>query len=97
MMETAKDGNLEFVAAVCGRMQRVGLVTGKAEFSQRYLGHSPSYLTSMTARGRRVPGRVIEYLRDQIETTIATSSASMSGRAGKHLNEILRLTAGHQS
>lgn len=65
-------------------------MTGKAELSQKYRGHSPSYLTSMTARGRRVPDRGIECLRVQIETTIATSSASMSGRAGKHLNETLR-------
>lgn len=51
--------DIELLEAVCERMQQVGLVQSKAEFSTRMLGKGPSYLTSMSARDRQVPEEVV--------------------------------------
>lgn len=61
---------IEFLEQVCERMQRVGLVTTKAEFSQRLLGKAPSYLTSMKARERHVPGDVTGYLKARLRADL---------------------------
>ncbi|MFK4767100.1 DUF6626 family protein [Rhizobium sp. ZW T2_16] len=53
---------IEFLEQVCERMQRVGLVNTKAEFSERMLGKAPSYLTSMKTRERHASQDVIDYL-----------------------------------
>ncbi|MBO9655182.1 MAG: hypothetical protein J7562_12690 [Agrobacterium tumefaciens] len=62
--------DIEFLEAVCERMQQVGLVQSKAEFSTRMLGKGPSYLTSMSARNRKVPEDVMTFLVDQVTRDI---------------------------
>ncbi|WKL20198.1 hypothetical protein QYR00_14215 [Agrobacterium tumefaciens] len=62
--------DIEFLEAVCERMQQVGLVQSKAEFSTRMLGKGPSYLTSMSARDRKVPDEVMAFLIDQVTADI---------------------------
>ncbi|TRB06347.1 hypothetical protein EXN61_14315 [Agrobacterium tumefaciens] len=62
--------DIEFLEAVCERMQQVGLVQSKAEFSTRMLGKGPSYLTSMSARDRKVSDEVMAFLTDQVTTDI---------------------------
>ncbi|MXN50090.1 hypothetical protein GR158_03085 [Shinella sp. AETb1-6] len=62
--------DIEFLEAVCERMQQVGLVQSKAEFSTRMLGKGPSYLTSMSARDRQVPEEVMSFLSGQLTADI---------------------------
>lgn len=63
--------DIEFLETVCERMQQVGLVQSKAEFSTRMLGKGASYLTSMSARDRKVPDEVMTFFKHQLGTDIA--------------------------
>lgn len=74
--------DIEFLEIVCDRMQQVGLVQSKADFSARMLGKGPSYLTSMSARDRKVPDEVIGFLAGQLHNDIFDDDV-----------EILRLNA----
>lgn len=56
------------------RMQEAGLVTSKAEFSQRFLGKGASYLTSMRSRQRHVPDDVFALLIERLEAEITGSA-----------------------
>ncbi|MGE6784721.1 hypothetical protein ACQKGL_19600 [Ensifer adhaerens] len=70
--------DIEFLETVCERMQQIGLVQSKADFSTRMLGKGPSYLTSMSARDRRVPDEVVAFLAGQIQNDIADDDAELS-------------------
>lgn len=85
--------DIEFLETVCERMQQVGLVQSKADFSARMLGKGPSYLTSMSARDRRVPDEVMGYLRQQLEYDhdLASDELSELCRKVRHSEETLRL------
>lgn len=74
--------DIEFLETVCERMQQVGLVQSKADFSARMLGKGPSYLTSMSARDRKVPDEVMTFLAGQLHNDIFDDDV-----------EILRLNA----
>ncbi|UDF28490.1 UNVERIFIED_ORG: hypothetical protein LHK14_13325 [Roseateles sp. XES5] len=74
--------DIEFLETVCERMQQVGLVQSKADFSARMLGKGPSYLTSMSARDRKVPDDVMTFLAGQLHNDILDDDV-----------EILRLNA----
>ena len=63
--------DMEILEALCERMQQVGLVASKSDFSTRMLGKEPSYLTSMKARDRQVPKDVIAHLIQRLEDDIA--------------------------
>lgn len=65
---------LSFLEDIYIRMQETGLVTSKAEFSQRYLGKGASYLTSMRSRQRNVPDDVFAFLTDRLEAGMAESA-----------------------
>lgn len=67
-----RDDNLKILMSVCAAMQARGIVASKAEFSTRILGKSPSYLSSMVARNRRVDDTTISELKRVIETWIET-------------------------
>jgi hypothetical protein len=67
-----KNNNLEFLKTVCSAMQARGLVSSMADFSTRMLGRSPSYLSSMVARNRRVNDRTISDLKRKIQACIET-------------------------
>lgn len=59
---------------IYARMQEAGLVTSKAEFSQRFLGKGASYLTSMRSRQRNVPDDVFAFLADRLEAGMDESA-----------------------
>lgn len=71
--------DIEFLEAICERMQQVGLVHSKADFSARILGKGPSYLTSMSARDRKVPDEVIMYLAEQLRAGIEDDGNAITG------------------
>lgn len=62
--------DIEFLETVCDRMQQVGLVQSKADFSARMLGKGPSYLTSMRAWDRNVPDEVMMHLVGRLKADI---------------------------
>lgn len=90
--------DIEFLQALCERMRQVGLVQSKADFSTRLLGKGTSYLTSMSARDRKVSEEVIAFLRQQLEAdiavgenTLATLQTDLNGeeRSQKHRYQFL--------
>lgn len=98
--------DIEFLETVCERMQQVGLVQSKAEFSARMLGKGPSYLTSMSARDRKVPDEVITYLAGQLQEGVAGDDAALAGlyeqaarhkRDRKHRADMLKWVARHRA
>jgi hypothetical protein len=48
------------------------LTASKADFSLRWLGRHPSYLTSMRARTRHVSPEVLDFFYQQLERYMAT-------------------------
>jgi len=70
--------DIEFLETICERMQQVGLVQSKADFSTNMLGKGPSYLTSMSARDRKVPEEVMASLAGQLQNDIADDDAALS-------------------
>lgn len=98
--------DIEFLEAVCERMQQVGLVQSKAEFSTRMLGKGPSYLTSMSARDRKVPDEVMAFLTDQLTTDIEEDDVAIfilseqceqRRRDQLHRNDLLGWIAHHRA
>lgn len=97
--------DIEFLETVCERMQQVGLVQSKAEFSTRMLGKAPSYLTSMSARDRQVPDEVMVFLAgqltagieaDDVAIFILTQQCEQRQRDQHHRNDLLCWIAGHR-
>jgi len=98
--------DIEFLEAVCERMQQVGLVQSKAEFSTRMLGKGPSYLTSMSARDRQVPEEVVAFLTGQLTADreaedvaifILTEQRNQRRRDQDHRNDLLGWIAHHRA
>ncbi len=98
--------DIEFLEAICERMQEVGLVQSKADFSTRMLGKGPSYLTSMSARDRKVPDEVMAFLIDQVTADIEADDVAIfilyeqceqRRRARLHRNDLLGLIAHHRA
>lgn len=61
---------IEFLETIYGQLHEAGIVRSKGEFSERLLGKSPSYLTSMRAKQRAVSNEVIMALGDAIYSEI---------------------------
>jgi len=57
---------IEFLELIYGQLHEAGIVRSKGEFSERLLGKSPSYLTSMRAKQRGISGEVIMGLGDAL-------------------------------
>ena len=57
---------IDLIESVYGQLHEAGIVRSKGEFSQRLLGKSPSYLTSMRAKQRAVSSDVILGLGDNL-------------------------------
>lgn len=98
--------DIEFLEAVCERMQQVGLVQSKAEFSTQMLGKGSSYLTSMSARDRQVPDEVMAFLTDQLTADIEAGEVAISNlseqckqrrRDQDHRNDLLGWIAHHRA
>ncbi|ANM18240.1 hypothetical protein AMK06_CH03366 [Rhizobium sp. N541] len=67
--------DIKLLETICEHMQKVGLVQSKADFSTRMLGKGPSYLTSMSARDRKVPDQVIAFFTAQLQYGVADDDA----------------------
>lgn len=98
--------DIEFLEAICERMQQVGLVQSKAEFSTRMLGKGSSYLTSMSARDRKVPDEVMAFLIDQVTADIEADDVAIfilseqreqRRRDQLHRNDLLGWIAHHRA
>lgn len=92
------DNRTDLIEAVFQRMQQVGFVATKAEFSIKLLDKSPSYLTSMKARDRHIGDDVIEVLLDNIQWAMAEEAGEMDAMKSEiarrelmfdHLQELL--------
>ena len=57
---------VDLIESVYGQLHEAGIVRSKGEFSERLLGKSPSYLTSMRAKQRVVSSDVILGLGDNL-------------------------------
>ncbi|GEM_PF-1454737 len=62
---------IEFLEQVYEQLHEAGIVRSKGEFSQRLLGKSSSYLTSMRARQRVISGEIIMGMSDNLMAEIA--------------------------
>ncbi|TAA58861.1 DUF6626 family protein [Shinella sp. JR1-6] len=100
------NNEIEFLETVCERMQQLGLVQSKADFSARMLGKGQSYLTSMSARDRKVPDEVIAHLAGQLQDGIAHDDAALAGlheeatrheRDRKHRADMLEWVSRHRT
>lgn len=61
---------IEFLETIHGQLREVGIVRSKGEYSERLLGKSPSYLTSMRSKQRVISGEVIMGLGDNLMAEI---------------------------
>jgi hypothetical protein len=61
---------IEFLETIFKQLHEAGIIRSKGEFSERLLGKSPSYLTSMRARQRVISGEVIMGLGDRLVAEI---------------------------
>jgi hypothetical protein len=66
---------IEFLERVYEQLHEAGIIRSKGEFSERLLGKSPSYLTSMRAKRRKVPTHIIMGLGDTLLTSLRSNSA----------------------
>jgi hypothetical protein len=72
---------IELLTKTYEQLSAIGAVTTKAEFSCRFLGKSPSYMTSMQARDRAVSDAVLGALEntmlEEIRRTARSGDAAM--------------------
>lgn len=61
---------IEFLETIYGQLHEAGIIRSKGEFSERLLGKSPSYLTSMRAKQRVISSEVIMGLGDNLMVEI---------------------------
>lgn len=61
---------IEFIESIYGQLHEAGIIRSKGEFSERLLGKSPSYLTSMRAKQRVVSSDIIMGLGDNLMAEI---------------------------
>ena len=88
---------IEFLETIYGQLHEVGIVRSKGEFSERLLGKSPSYLTSMRAKQRVISGAVVMGLGDNLMAEIAelgsdpahTENCALLRRAAAQVNNYL--------
>ncbi|HWU19328.1 MAG TPA: DUF6626 family protein [Devosia sp.] len=67
---------IELLTRTYEQLSVIGAVATKAEFSCRFLGKSPSYMTSMQARGRAVSDEVLETLENNMLAEIRRTAKS---------------------
>jgi hypothetical protein len=66
---------IEFLETIYGQLREAGIVRSKGEFSERLLGKSPSYLTSMRAKQRVISSEVMMGLADNLMAEITEVSS----------------------
>jgi hypothetical protein len=67
---------IELLEIIYEQLHEAGIVRSKKEFSERLLGRSPSYLTSMRAKQRVVSSSVVMSLGDNLIAEIRSSTAA---------------------
>ena len=67
---------IELLTKTYEQLSAIGAVATKAEFSCRFLGKSPSYMTSMQARDRAVSDEVLETLENTMLAEIRRTTKS---------------------
>lgn len=67
---------IELLTKAYEQLSAIGAVATKAEFSCRFLGKSPSYMTSMKARDRAVSDEVMETLENNMLAEIRSTAKS---------------------
>jgi len=65
------DRGIEFLELIYEQLRGAEIVRSKGEFSERLLGKSPSYLTSMRAKQRVISSEVMVILGDNLMAEIA--------------------------
>jgi hypothetical protein len=80
---------IELLTKTYEQLSAIGAVATKAEFSCRFLGKSPSYMTSMQARDRAISDEVMETLENTMLAEIRRTAKS-GNIAGEALNMGLR-------
>jgi hypothetical protein len=76
--------NLDFIETIFSAMLEAGFVSSKAEFSTEYLDKGASYLTSMSARARRVPNETIGQLALNLEVQRDAAAAEVAKIVERH-------------
>lgn len=69
---------IEFLESIYGQLHEAGIVRSKGEFSERLLGKSPSYLTSMRAKQRVISSEVIMGLGDNLMAEIGELGSDLA-------------------
>lgn len=67
---------IELLTKTYEQLAAIDAVATKAEFSRRFLGKSPSYMTSMQARDRAVSDEVLETLENTMLAEIRRTTKS---------------------
>ncbi|MFD1253154.1 hypothetical protein DEVEQU_01022 [Devosia equisanguinis] len=88
---------IEFLELIYGQLHGARIIRSKGEFSERLLGKSPSYLTSMRAKQRVISSDVIMGLGDNLMAaidelgpdTVHVESRATLRRAVAHVNNYL--------
>jgi hypothetical protein len=83
--------NLNMLGEAYLILRSIRMVQSKAEFSERYLGKAPSYLSCMQARARQVPNPVIAML----EWSLQRDVVSFESNPHLGLQHAVRLNAVH--
>ena len=82
---------IEFLELIYGQLYEAGITRSKGEFSERLLGKSPSYLTSMRAKQRAISSEVIVDLGDNL---MAEINSFGSDPADAEIYAVLRRAVG---
>jgi hypothetical protein len=80
---------IELLEIIYGQLHEAGIVRSKGEFSERLLGKSPSYLTSMRAKQRVISSAIIMGLGDAL---LAEIDILGSDPADGNIRAVLRRT-----
>lgn len=84
---------IELLTNVYEQLSAIGAVATKAEFSCRFLGKSPSYMTSMQARDRAVSDTVLETLENTMLAEIRRTALSADAAIKAHNVGLRRIHA----
>lgn len=84
---------IEFLEIIYEQLHEAGIVRSKGEFSQRLLGKSPSYLTSMRAKQRVVSSSVVMGLGDNLmvemrRLSVSNSDAELQSKLRRAMAEV---------
>jgi hypothetical protein len=79
--------NLQFADHICKRMLISGMIRSQAEFSERWLNQSASYLSSSKTRHRNMPDTLIRGLFERLDLHVQTCRNQMTNANDAHWRE----------